>query len=609
MQIVTLDFETFYDKQYSLSKLTTEEYIRDHRFEAIGVATKVNEETTTWCSGTHSEIQNYLDEIDWSNSVLVAHNSMFDAAILSWHFNIKPKIVADTLSMSRAVDGVNVKHSLAAVSARHGVGRKGTEVINALGKQRKDFTAEELEQYGKYCINDVDLCFRLFCRFGKHFTLEELEIISLTIKMFSEPVLELDVPLLEQHLGDIKTKKETLMATANINSETLQSNPKFAEYLKLLGVTPPLKISPRTGKETFAFAKSDMGMQELREHPNIAVQALVAARIGVKSTIEETRTERLLGIAKRAGVLPVPLRYYAAHTGRWGGSDKLNMQNLPTRKGNTIKKAIVAPPGHLIIDADSSQIEARVLAWLAGQGDLVQAFAKEEDVYSIMASIIYNKQLSDITKSERFVGKSVILGSGYGMGAKKFQAQLHGFDVGIELGEAQRIINTYRSSYALIPALWNDGQICLNAMFDNKTATFGTQPSAIYLDASEVDGEVGFKLPNKLMLMYPKLERDKEYQYTYLSKNNTRTKIYGGKVIENVCQAIARCIISWQMAKVSKKYKVALTVHDSIVCVVKEAEEEEARSYMETTMKTSPEWAPGLPLNCDIGIGQSYGEC
>jgi DNA polymerase I-like protein with 3'-5' exonuclease and polymerase domains len=609
MQLVTLDFETFYDKQYSLSKLTTEEYINDYRFEAIGVATKINENETTWCSGDHSEIQNYLDAIDWDDSIMVAHNAMFDAAILSWRFGIKPKRIADTLSMSRAIDGVNAKHSLAAAASRHNLGQKGNEVIAALGKQRKDFDTEELERYGGYCINDVELCFRLFCLYAGQFSREELEIVSLTIKMFSEPVLELDLPLLEQHLRTIQDMKAELMVAANADSEILQSNPKFAERLKTLGVTPPTKTSIRTGKTAFAFAKSDEGLQELREHPNPAVQILVSARLGVKSTIEETRTERLLGIARRTGILPVPLRYYAAHTGRWGGSDKLNMQNLPTREGNTIKQAITAPEGHVIIDADSAQIEARVLAWLAGQTDLVEAFAAGQDVYKMMAATIYSKSTADISKAERFVGKSVVLGSGYGMGAKKFKAQLWGFGVEIELDEAQRIIDTYRTNYSDIPALWKDGQACLSAIVDDQTRTLGIQPQVVYLDRSAVDEGISFVLPNKMMLSYPVLERTKDYEYSYLSKNNVRTKIYGGKVIENVCQAIARCIISWQMLKIAKKYKVALTVHDSIVCVVEEAEQEKARSYIETIMKTPPEWATGLPLNCDIGIGRSYGAC
>lgn len=609
MQIVTLDFETFYDKQYSLTKLTTEQYIRDYRFETVGVATKINENEATWCSGDHSEIQNYLDAIDWDDSIMVAHNAMFDAAILSWQFGIKPKRIADTLSMSRAIDGVNVKHSLAAACARHGLGQKGTEVVAALGKQRKDFDTEELERYGGYCINDVELCFGLFRLYAGQFSREELEVVSLTIKMFSEPVLELDSLLLEQHLRVIRAEKAKLIALASTDRETLQSNPKFAEQLKTLGVTPPTKTSIRTGKKTFAFAKSDKALQELQEHPNHDVQVLVSARLGVKSTIEETRTERMLGIAQRTGTLPVPLRYYAAHTGRWGGSDKLNMQNLPTRKGNTIKQAITAPEGCLIVDADSAQIEARVLAWLAGQTDLVDAFAAEQDVYKIMAATIYGKPAAEISKSERFVGKSVVLGSGYGMGANKFKAQLWGFGVEIELDEAQRIISAYRSEYSDIPALWEDGQDCLCAIVDGNTRTLGVQPQVTYLDKSAIDGDVVFRLPNKMMLGYPVLERTKDFQYSYLAKNNVRTKIYGGKVIENICQAIARCIISGQMLKIAEKYKVALTVHDSIVCAIKETQREEARSYIETVMKTPPEWAAGLPLNCDIGIGRSYGEC
>ena len=555
MQIVTLDFETFYDKQYSLTKLTTEQYIRDYRFETVGVATKINENEATWCSGDHSEIQNYLDAIDWDDSIMVAHNAMFDAAILSWQFGIKPKRIADTLSMSRAIDGVNVKHSLAAACARHGLGQKGTEVVAALGKQRKDFDTEELERYGGYCINDVELCFGLFRLYAGQFSREELEVVSLTIKMFSEPVLELDSLLLEQHLRVIRAEKAKLIALASTDRETLQSNPKFAEQLKTLGVTPPTKTSIRTGKKTFAFAKSDKALQE------------------------------------------------------WGGSDKLNMQNLPTRKGNTIKQAITAPEGCLIVDADSAQIEARVLAWLAGQTDLVDAFAAEQDVYKIMAATIYDKPTAEISKSERFVGKSVVLGSGYGMGANRFKAQLWGFGVEIEFNEAKRIIDAYRSNYSDIPALWKDGQACLSAILDGHTRTLGVQPQVVYLDENAIDGDVVFRLPNKMMLGYPVLERTKDFEYSYLAKNNVRTKIYGGKVIENICQAIARCIISGQMLKIAEKYKVALTVHDSIVCAIKETQREEARSYIETVMKTPPKWAAGLPLNCDIGIGRSYGEC
>ncbi len=602
VQIITIDFETYYDKKYSLSKLTTEEYINDTRFQVIGVGVKVNANKAEWFSGTHDEIYQWLHQFDWEHSCATAHNAMFDAAILSWHFDIRPPRWTDTLSLARAVDGVHVSNSLKAACERWKIGKKGTEVVDALGKRREDFTPEDLAQYGEYCKNDCELTIHLFAEmYREDIDDEEYEAISTTIKMFSEPVLQLDTDLLKNHLAEIiKTKKE-LMEKAKSNAEILQSNPKFAEALKELGVLPPMKTSARTGKETFAFAKSDKGLNDLMEHDNPKVQALVAARLGVKSTLEETRTQRLIDIAERIGALPVPLKYHAAHTGRWGGSDKVNLQNLPSRGNNVIKRAIIAPKGHTLIDADSSQIEARVLAWLSGQDDLVQAFANKEDVYKIMAGSIYDKAPEDVTKEERFVGKTTILGCGYGMGAERFRNQLRNFGVDIELELAQKIIDTYRNKYDKIKQLWKDGQHCLQTIIWKKESTFGVRSDAVFL------GESGFVLPNNVLLEYPNLKQE-QGDFTYRARR-MEVRIYGGKVVENICQAVARCIIACQMGWISEHYKVALTVHDSLVCVVKDEEVEEARQFIEECMREAPEWAKGLPLDCESGIGKSYGEC
>ena len=602
VQIITIDFETYYDKKYSLSKLTTEEYINDTRFQVIGVGVKVNANKAEWFSGTHDEIYQWLHQFDWEHSCATAHNAMFDAAILSWHFDIRPPRWTDTLSLARAVDGVHVSNSLKAACERWKIGKKGTEVVDALGKRREDFTPEDLAQYGEYCKNDCELTIHLFAEmYREDIDDEEYEAISTTIKMFSEPVLQLDTDLLKNHLAEIiKTKKE-LMEKAKSNAEILQSNPKFAEALKELGVLPPMKTSARTGKETFAFAKSDKGLNDLMEHDNPKVQALVAARLGVKSTLEETRTQRLIDIAERIGALPVPLKYHAAHTGRWGGSDKVNLQNLPSRGNNVIKRAIIAPKGHTLIDADSSQIEARVLAWLSGQDDLVQAFANKEDVYKIMAGSIYDKAPEDVTKEERFVGKTTILGCGYGMGAERFRNQLRNFGVDIELELAQKIIDTYRNKYDKIKQLWKDGQHCLQTIIWKKESTFGVRSDAVFL------GESGFVLPNNVLLEYPNLKQE-QGDFTYRARR-MEVRIYGGKVVENICQAVARCIIACQMGWISEHYKVALTVHDSLVCVVKDEEVEEARRFIEECMREAPEWAEGLPLDCESGIGKSYGEC
>ena len=603
MDIYTLDFETYYDQQYSLSKLTTEEYVRDERFEVIGLAIKKNNGATLWldCPG---KIKRLLTHIDFSDSAILCHNTMFDGAILKWRYGVNPKIWFDTMYMSRALHGVEKGASLKAVAERYGVGVKGTEVQNAKGKRRADFTADEIDRYGEYAKNDVDLTFQLFKRMGTSFPKQELKLIDLTLRMFIEPTLELDLSLLEQHLEDTKARKEKLLDDANVtDKKDLMSNQKFADMLREFDVEPPMKISLTTGKETYAFAKSDEAFKQLLEHDDDRVQTLVSARLGNKSTLEETRTERFIGIAQR-GKLPVPVRYYAAHTGRWGGSDKINLQNLPSRgpNGKKLKKAIVAPEGYTVVEADSSQIEARVLAWLAGQNDLVSQFANGEDVYIKMAARIYGCNEEDVTKDQRFVGKTTILGAGYGMGAEKFGVQLKTFGYEVSPDEARRIISIYRQSNFAISKLWRDAQYMVSQLANGRAVPFGRR-GIIGVDASNK----ALVLPSGLPLFYEDLNYDGD-EYTYKVRRG-RNKIYGGKVIENVCQGIARCIIGEQMLRIAKNYKVVLTVHDSIVCCVKDNEVEEAQAFVETCMRWTPDWAKGLPVDCESGTAKSYGDC
>ena len=605
MDLITLDFETFYDKETSLRKMTTEAYVRDPNFEVIGVGIKVNNQETEWASGTHEQLKSYLHTFDWAKSMVLCHNTMFDGAILNWHYNIYPRVYTDTLCISRALHGVETSSSLKALAERYQIGVKGDEVLNTLGKKRKDFSEEELSRFGDYCINDVDLTYKLFSIMVKGFPKNELKLIDRTLRMFIEPILDLDLNLLEQHLMETRSRKDDLLRSAKVEKADLMSNPKFAELLEQLGVKPPMKVSPTTGKETFAFAKSDEGFKALEEHENEKVQLLVAARLGNKSTLEETRTQRFIDISKR-GLLPVPVRYYAAHTGRWGGDDKINLQNLPSRgrDGKKLKRSIIAPVGCSLIDCDSSQIEARVLAWLAEQDDLTQSFNAGEDVYKKMASRIYGVPEEDVDKNQRFVGKTTILGAGYGMGAVKFQAQLQTFGFDMELDEARRVISIYREANWKINQLWRDAQNMLTGLARGENIQFG-------LDGvlKVVDGAI--LLPSGLKLGYDDLQftqTDKGVEFDYKTRRG-RTRIYGGKVIENVCQAIARCIIGEQMLQIAKKYRVVLTVHDSIVCCVKDDVLEEAQEYIEKCMRWTPHWADGLPINCESGTGKSYGDC
>jgi DNA polymerase len=608
--MITIDFETFYSREYSLTRLTTEEYVRDPQFQVIGVAVKVNSEPAQWFSGDPQETAEWLAQFDWRNHFVLAHNAIFDAAILTWVFGQKPKAWLDTLSMARAMFGTTVGGSLAKLVEHFGIGAKGLEVHDARGLRREDFPVAQLAQYGEYCKNDVELTYKLYNEMSSFPTIEK-RLIDITIRMFSDPLLELDVDKLESHLVEVKERKEKLFVEAKITKEVLNSSAKFAELLEANNVRPPMKISPATGKDTYAFAKSDAEFMALLEHPNEIVQALVAARVGAKSTLEETRTERFISIARRGHIggalrrLPIPLKYYAAHTGRWGGSDKVNLQNLPSRgtEGGKLKRCIVAPRGHVIIDCDSSQIEARVLAWLAGQTDVLNLFATKQDVYRHMASNIFSVyDINKVTPEQRFIGKTTVLGAGYGMGGVKFQAQLSTMGKDVDLDMCKFIIKQYRASNPNIAKWWNHLTLALDFMMQNKELDIDT------VGVLKLEPFTGISLPNGLMQNYPELARHSNGDYTYQTRMGP-SKIYGGKVAENLCQAVARCIIGEQIIQIEKRYRVVLTVHDAIACVVPEDEAHEARAYIEECMRTPPAWAQGLPLDCESGMARNYGDC
>jgi DNA polymerase len=616
MSIITIDFETYYSKEFSLTKFTTEEYIRDKQFEVIGVAVKVDDDETVWFSGTHDETKAWLNQFDWQHSALLCHNTMFDGAILAWVFDLNPAFYMDTLCMARAIHGVDAGGSLAALVKRYNLGEKGTEVVNALGKKRLDFDGGDLDRYAGYCRNDVDLTYHLFNQLATGFPGEELELIDMTLRMFIDPVLMIDDGLLAGRLEDIRREKTELLnglkETLKANDEEevrkkLCSNPQFAKVLKEFGVEPPTKTSPTTGKQTFAFAKNDEGFIALQEHEDPVIQQLCAVRLGTKSTLEESRIERFIRIRGRnRGRLPIPLKYYGAHTGRWSGMDSVNLQNLPSRdkKKKTLKNSVVAPPDHVVINSDSSQIEARVLAWLAGQTDVVEQFRRGEDVYSIFASKVYGRSISKTDPIERFVGKTCVLGLGYGTGALKLRHTLKTQPPGADLteDECKRIVSVYRQQNDKIPKLWEECDHALNALMQGVQRSFTLgHGGALWITPD------GIGLPNHLHIRYNNL-RIENGKPIYDSRKGP-VNIWGGAMVENVVQALARIIVGQQMLKIREKYRPVLTVHDAAVIVVPKVEVDEALDFVTKVMSTPPDWCPDLPVACEAKWGESYGSC
>ena len=622
MSLITLDFETYYtDKDLGFRTQTTEEYIRDPRFEVIGVSVQVNDGSPNWFSGDRETTRKWLAQFNWKESLVLAHNTLFDGAILAWHFGIKPMALADTLCMARALHGVEVGGSLAKLATRYNVGVKGDEVVKAINKRRVDFTQEELALYGEYCRNDVDLTYKLFLLMIPSFPQEELKLIDMTLKMFTEPVLYVEQSTLQERLTELQEEKSRLLqglmeqlkcATEEEVREKLSSNKKFAEVITGFGIEVPYKTSVTTGKQIPALAKKDEGFIALTEHDDPFIQQLCAVRLGTKSTLEEKRIERFMDIGKRnKGALPIPLKYYGAHTGRWSGTDKVNFQNLPSRdpKKKALKKAIVPPDGYMVINSDSSQIEARVLAWLAGQEDVVKQFANGEDVYSIFASNVYGRKITKADPTERFVGKTCILGLGYGTGAMKLQHTLatsQPVSVKLDEEECKRIVGVYRDNNSSIIALWREADRMLENMIDGKIKkpiAFGEYECVHY----DNDGII---LPNGFRIRYPNLRRvtkDDKTQIVYDSRKG-EVSIWGGAVVENVVQALARIVVGTQMCEINNKYRVALTVHDAAVVVADADDVDDAIEFVTSVMSKAPDWAKGLPVACEAKVGATYGD-
>ena len=615
MDVITIDFESFHDKGYSLSKMSTTAYVLDKRFEVIGVGVKVNDEETKTYTGSKMYIAGVLAGYNWKDSYVLAHNTLFDATILSHCFGIKPKMWLDTLSMARALHGTEVGGSLKALAQHYQVGEKGSEVMNALGKRRMAFSEAELAAYMDYCKNDVDLTHALFKRMAPAFNKVEIKLIDLTLRMHTEPKLMLDRLVLEDNLYWIKQKKEKALEDCGITKEELMSNKKFAKVLENVGVEPPMKISPATGKPTYAFAKKDEGLLALLEHPSITVQVIVASRLQVKETLEETKTKRLIEVTDLCDYLPVGLKYYGAEvTGRWsagGDGGSLQLQNVA--RDSMIKEAIVAPEGHKIVGFDLSNIEVRVNLYIAGQQDQLDIITQGLDRYRDFGSKVFSVDYDDITKGQRFIAKTSVLGLGFGAGHKvlckaiNLGAKQFGFDVDVDEQEAKRIVDLYREINYKVKAAWYEGDRVLEAISKNEYYSYN--PGLLELP---VHGAKGILLPSGLFIKYPNLKRDSneegKEEWVYEGRRQVRTRIYGPKTTQNITQAVARCVMGEAIVKISKRYPVKLTVHDSCYVVVPEDEAQEAYDFMMTEMTRTPDWAPGLPLAAEGSIGSNLKE-
>lgn len=676
MDLITLDFETYYAQDYSLDLLTTEAYVRDPRFEMILVAIKFDNSPAFWLM--RDRFEHFIrEEVDWSQTAVIAHHTHFDGLILSHHFGVRPAMWIDTLSMARVIDGPKARNGLEFLAPRYGLGEKGRAVHWAKGKRLDDFSGSEIRYYGDYCCNDANLTYKLAQIFLPQIPESEVKLIDLTTRMFTEPVLIGNEPMLAGAVESERQRKIDLLYRVNllcqvcggsgddpvkdlvegtlpckkcdgqgVDKKPIGSSEQFANLLRGFGVEPEMKQGKN--EMIYAFAKTDPAMQALLEHEDEDVRFLAEARIGIKSNLVLTRAQRYHDCAAR-GPMPVYIKYGAAHTLRMGGGDSMNWQNLSGVNAkrpemSVLNASIQAPPGHKLVRCDSGQGEARLVAWQAGQWDLVQAFANGEDVYSGFASVVYGRPIDRKRVAEDHipgqVGKVSILGKGFGMGWYKFSMELLKGMLGnppiqftiadmeamhidpsrflgnpkniqrvnempsrlalsdrlIHCAVAQSLNQQYRKRYAEIPRYWDLMESVITAMIRGEEMVFA---NGILRTGHEC-----IHLPGGMQLNYRGLARSNDGSASYWD-GRKRTHIYGGLLTENVTQCLHRLIVCEQMLEISRVLKVALMRHDDVVCVVPDSAAEEAKQYMVQVMSKTPDWIPGLPLVGEGAIGRT----
>ena len=589
--IAHIDFETFYctKTKYSLSKMPTINYVRDKRYQTLGVAVAWNDEPSVYL--THEDFIEWAKGVNWETTAVSAYNCAFDGTVLTQQYDIYPAYYIDPMSAARALMAID-RVPLKTVAPLLGLGEKGDALVSG----SKENTQELID----YAINDNDLARGVYKTLYPLLPKAEQDLIHLTIRGWVEPTLELDVDVLTQVRDDaVRERAETIKASG-YSDMALTSNPQFAEIIRDLGLIPPTKLSTATGDEIEAFSKGDDEFVEfMLKYPEH--QVVWDGRLAAKSNINATRAEKFLSIAELAPTTPMPLNYCGAHTGRWSGGDGLNVQNLPNLRKSNMRLAFKAPKDHVVVVVDSSQIELRMNMWFCGQDDKVEILRNNGDLYRVEAAAQYKIAPDEVTKMQRQFGKVTQLGCGYGMGGPKFRKYCAAGPLGMDpiyltANEAYASVLTYRRANPKVPAMWSTLDDYIHAM--------------TLIDLERELGcltfvHEGIELPSGRMLQYPKLVQSDDGSWTY-GRDKKIKFLWGGTLLENIIQAMARDVVAEQMLKVEEQYRVVSSTHDEIIYIAHKSEAEEALQFGLDVMSTPPVWAPDLPVSAEGGWDIMY---
>ncbi len=654
MSFITLDFETFFRSaknkgsigpRYSLSDKTTtyETYIRDPEFKVHGVGIKIDAGKTNYYP--ERDVQAVLTEeifLRGNDHTMLAHNTPFDGAILSWYYGLRAAKYYDTQGMSQAL-WAQGSASLASLCRRlwptDKTKRKGKELVSFDGV--KDLDDEQQIIMGGYCGNDTDLTFDAFRTMYPFFPISELDVIDLTLQMFIHPAFVLERQGVIEYQNKLLAERAALIAASGLREKQLSSNLQFCAYLKNEhGIIVPMKASPtktNPNNITEALAKDDTEFLLLQaNYPEL--KHVWEARIVVKSSSELTRCKQVLSHAEVShinplGLIAVPLKYCGAHTKRFSGYNKVNFQNF--KRKSPLRAALYAPPGFKVAVRDLAAIEGRTGSWFFEHTEKLDMYRNKVDVYSKNATDIFarpvdrKRKLQDTAgnylnktgqicdkddahcpdEMEGNVGKVAELSLTYQMGATKFQTRLFLADVPDATADfAKKVVTTWRAKNAPIVKGWAR---CEQVIYD--MARKDLEPYKWRCLVVEKEAVV---LPNGLRMTYPGLRAVEDEQgrmkFEYWEGKFWKS-LYGGLFFENINQALARIVMTDMMRAINKRIaplggRVVLTVHDELVFIAPDAAMAECMAIAEEEMNRTPSWCDDgtLVLTSEGGIAQNY---
>jgi DNA polymerase len=595
-------FECYWDSDFTLSKLSTEAYVRDSRFAALGCGVRWPDGELEWFDqASLPELRVRLAAV-LPHSTLLCHHSQFDGLILSHHFGLRPKYWLDTLSMARQVIGNHLPKGLDALAEHFGLPAKNVPYALFKGKSWDSIPPADRAAIADGCVRDVELTWAIFQRLAREFPVSEYALVDLTVRFFTEPVLAGDLDLFGRLWLAERDRKRSLLARAGVTSADLQSSARFAELLRQAGVEIPVK--PGKNHPIPCFARTDRFMRDLQDGPDEYLADLARARLGIRSTLVQTRVERL-GDAATRGALPVYLQYAGAHTTRWSGGDSTNFQNFT--RGHPIRDALRVPRGFVGAVVDASQVECRILNYFAGQADIVAAFREGRDLYSELAAKLYGRPITRADARERQVGKVLELASGYGGGAITLQRVLANGSPPVQLtaGEAEEAVRLYRTTHPRVTSLWASLGLLIPVLGDRDHPPVHIG-HGVWAARGRLWGPTG------TWIDYSTLEPDPDQPGWRFRKRDGWTRIWGGFLTENLVQFLARIHLGEVMKTLVREGipRIVLCTHDDIFALVRDDSDAEAwLARMIAVMSAPPAWMPEVPLAAEGHLGKTYGEC